>query len=214
MSKKYFEYKDDKSSKFYEISSTGKTVTIRFGKIGTDGQITIKELASPAEAKVQVEKLILEKKKKGYEERENSKKNRSEKETLKFFIDHNKAVDADVIKWLIKIDINNCIPFVNQIRCDLDGLNYSFLSIDEGSFVAAEIYNFAAIAGDEKDEFLLCYTAEVEINLEGNNEFIKALKYSKYHVEVLLGFMNKKRKILEGCYEPVTDYPVRIQILK
>jgi predicted DNA-binding WGR domain protein len=72
MSKTFLEYVDDKSSKFYEISSSGKKVTIRYGKIGTDGQVITKELASVAEAKAQVAKLILEKIRKGYENKINS----------------------------------------------------------------------------------------------------------------------------------------------
>ena len=214
MSKSYLEYVDEKSSKFYEISMSGKKVTIRYGKIGTDGQVTIKELASAAEAKAQVEKLISEKKKKGYEDGTNLNKNSTKKSLLKFFIDHNKSFDADVIKWLSKISINNCTPFVHQLRCDLDGENYSFLNYDEGDFGSAKIYNFAALVGDEKNTFLLCYTAEIELSLEKNDEFSKALKYSKYQVEVILGFMDPKGNILDDCFEPVSDCPVHLQIIK
>ena len=68
MAKRRFEYIDAKSSKFWEINASGKKLTICYGKIGTDGQTTLKELATPAEAKAQAEKLILEKTKKGYVE--------------------------------------------------------------------------------------------------------------------------------------------------
>ena len=68
MAKRYFEYIDDKSSKFWELSVTGKKITVRYGKIGTDGQTTLKEMNAPAEAKAQAEKLALEKIKKGYVE--------------------------------------------------------------------------------------------------------------------------------------------------
>ena len=68
-----FEYIDAKSSKFWEIKTSGKRLTIRYGKIGTDGQTTLKELASPAEAKAQAGKLILEKTKKGYVTRDDVK---------------------------------------------------------------------------------------------------------------------------------------------
>lgn len=66
MAKRRFEYIDTKSSKFWEINTSGKKLIIRYGKIGTEGQTTLKELANPADAKAQVEKLILEKTKKGY----------------------------------------------------------------------------------------------------------------------------------------------------
>ena len=68
MAKRYFEYIDDKSSKFWELSVAGKKITVRYGKIGTDGQTTLKEMNAPAEAKAQAEKLALEKIKKGYVE--------------------------------------------------------------------------------------------------------------------------------------------------
>jgi len=50
MAKRY-EYKDAKSKKFWEVSVSGKKVNIRYGKIGTDGQTSLKELGTLAEAK-------------------------------------------------------------------------------------------------------------------------------------------------------------------
>ena len=58
--KSYFEYKDAKSSKF--------KVNIRYGKIGADGQTSLKELSTPAEAKAHAEKQAAGKVKKGYKE--------------------------------------------------------------------------------------------------------------------------------------------------
>ena len=80
--KSYFEYKDAgrsvpnatysvtlaKSSKFREVSVSGKKVNIRYGKIGTDGQTSLKELGTPAEAKAHAEKQAAGKVKKGYKE--------------------------------------------------------------------------------------------------------------------------------------------------
>jgi len=66
---RYFEFQDKSSSKFWEITVTGKTVTVHYGKIGTAGQNTIKELPTPAEANTHAEKVIGEKIKKGYKEK-------------------------------------------------------------------------------------------------------------------------------------------------
>jgi predicted DNA-binding WGR domain protein len=66
--KSYFEYKDAKSSKFREVSVSGKKVNIRYGKIGTDGQTSLKELSTPAEAKAHAKKQAAGKVKKGYKE--------------------------------------------------------------------------------------------------------------------------------------------------
>jgi predicted DNA-binding WGR domain protein len=66
---RYFEFQDKSSSKFWEITVTGKTVTVHYGKIGTAGQNTIKELPTPEEANTHAEKVIGEKTKKGYKEK-------------------------------------------------------------------------------------------------------------------------------------------------
>jgi len=66
MAKQYFEFKDRTSSKFWEIDVKGKEVTVRYGRIGTDGQATTKEFSSPAAAAAHAEKVVAEKVKKGY----------------------------------------------------------------------------------------------------------------------------------------------------
>lgn len=63
-----FEYVDDKSSKFWEVSLEGTAYTVRYGRIGTDGQTKTKSAATEAAASAAVEKLIGEKTKKGYVE--------------------------------------------------------------------------------------------------------------------------------------------------
>lgn len=63
-----FEYRDEKSSKFWEISVAGIGFTVCYGKIGTDGQSQPKEFADAATAEKQAQKLIAEKIGKGYQE--------------------------------------------------------------------------------------------------------------------------------------------------
>ena len=41
---RYFEFKDAHSNKFWEISVAGSIVTVRYGKLGTNGQTSVKEL--------------------------------------------------------------------------------------------------------------------------------------------------------------------------
>ena len=60
--------KSNHASKFWEIGRKGSALTIRFGPIGANGQTTLKEFASPDEAKKAEEKSIAEKLKKGYVE--------------------------------------------------------------------------------------------------------------------------------------------------
>lgn len=63
-----FEFVEGKSSKFWEIEIKGRTVTTRWGRIGTAGQSAAKSFPSPAAAQVEHDKLVAEKLKKGYQE--------------------------------------------------------------------------------------------------------------------------------------------------
>ncbi len=67
--KRYFEFVDGASSKFWEIWMDGKTVTTTWGKIGTAGQTKPKEFADEAKAKKEYDKLLAEKTGKGYAEK-------------------------------------------------------------------------------------------------------------------------------------------------
>lgn len=63
---RYFEFSDGNSNKFWEVSLDGQVVTVRYGRIGTNGTTKVKELASTEAALKHYEKLIAEKESKGY----------------------------------------------------------------------------------------------------------------------------------------------------
>lgn len=63
-----FEFVDGGSAKFWEITTSGNDVTVRFGRLGTQGQTQTKSFADAAAAARHAEKLIGEKTKKGYVE--------------------------------------------------------------------------------------------------------------------------------------------------
>ena len=67
---RYFVYSDDKSHKFWEVSVDGTDVTVRYGKVGATGQTKVKSFDSDAEASAFVDKQIVSKTGKGYEETE------------------------------------------------------------------------------------------------------------------------------------------------
>jgi len=69
MAKRYFEFADDKSSKFWEIDVAGTNVTVRYGRIGAAGQTQTKSFADEAAARAHAAKLIGEKTDKGYAEK-------------------------------------------------------------------------------------------------------------------------------------------------
>ena len=65
---KRFEFKDAKSHKFWEINVEGDSFTVRFGRMGTDGQTSTKTFASAEKAEKEASNLIESKTKKGYVE--------------------------------------------------------------------------------------------------------------------------------------------------
>ena len=68
MSKRYFEFVEGGSRKFWEVVVEQASQTVRFGKLGTEGQEKTKEFDSPSKARSSTRKLIAEKTGKGYVE--------------------------------------------------------------------------------------------------------------------------------------------------
>jgi DNA ligase 1 len=67
--KRYFEFVDGTSNKFWEIWMDGTDVTTNWGKIGTAGQTKTKSFPDEAKAKKEYDKLLAEKTGKGYVEK-------------------------------------------------------------------------------------------------------------------------------------------------
>ena len=65
-----FQYQDEKSSKFWNISLEDCTHTVNYGKSGTSGRTQSKSFETAEEAKKSYDKLIEQKIKKGYLEEE------------------------------------------------------------------------------------------------------------------------------------------------
>ena len=84
MSKKYYEYKDNGSNKFWEIQKKGSKITTRWGKIGSNGNILTKDYGDDVISIYY--KLIKSKINKGYKLSIDEKKSMK---TLKKSIKHN-----------------------------------------------------------------------------------------------------------------------------
>jgi DNA ligase 1 len=63
-----FEFSEGNSAKFWAIVVSGTEVTVRFGRIGSQGQSNVKSFPDNAAAQQHADKLILEKTGKGYVE--------------------------------------------------------------------------------------------------------------------------------------------------
>jgi predicted DNA-binding WGR domain protein len=64
-----FEFNDNKSSKFWTIEVSGNSYTVKYGKIGTNGQTASKEFDSDDACQKAADKVIKEKLGKGYVEK-------------------------------------------------------------------------------------------------------------------------------------------------
>jgi predicted DNA-binding WGR domain protein len=63
-----WEYAEGNSSKFWEAATEGATVTVRYGRCGTEGRTQVKECASAEEAAEYLRKTSAAKERKGYQE--------------------------------------------------------------------------------------------------------------------------------------------------
>jgi predicted DNA-binding WGR domain protein len=61
-----YEFKEGSSNKFWEIKLDGSEFTTKYGKIGADGQETVKDWGDEEKAQKEYDKLVAEKVKKGY----------------------------------------------------------------------------------------------------------------------------------------------------
>lgn len=68
MATRRFEFVGGNSAKFWEVSTSGADVTVRFGRLGTNGQTQTKKLPDAASASEHAEKQISQKLAKGYRE--------------------------------------------------------------------------------------------------------------------------------------------------
>lgn len=67
--RRYFEYTQGTSNKFWEVYPSGNSVTTRWGRIGSGGQSKTKPFADALSAEAAMAKLIQEKSEEGYVER-------------------------------------------------------------------------------------------------------------------------------------------------
>lgn len=127
----------------------------------------------------------------------------------KYYIDYNESAYAMVIEWMYENkSISELIPFIDYIRCDLDGEDYAFLTFEESDFKEIEIKRFIACPL-EKKTYSLCYNAIISFDLDKHPKFKKALLFSSNQIEVVLGF-KYNGKIIEDCYQPIKDFSVAL----
>ncbi|HZU98933.1 MAG TPA: WGR domain-containing protein, partial [Planctomycetota bacterium] len=68
MSRREFQFTDEKSNKFWAIAREGSSTTVEWGRIGTKGQSKTKDFPDEGAAQKSCDKLVAEKLKEGYQE--------------------------------------------------------------------------------------------------------------------------------------------------
>jgi predicted DNA-binding WGR domain protein len=64
----HLEFEEGTSSKFWRARVEGRTLYVNYGKIGSNGQTQVKDFADGAGAQREYDKLVREKRKKGYQD--------------------------------------------------------------------------------------------------------------------------------------------------
>lgn len=148
--KHYLTFKDDKSDKFWQIETEGKSFTVTYGKTGSVGVTKIKEFANAEKCEQEAAKLLAEKIKKGYTESDvNKPKTESFKpstsaaqnylESWKSIVKSKKLSQSLVSHFSFFADTPACEKIIvdffknaKQAKIIDDSLEITFLIMDEG----------------------------------------------------------------------------------
>jgi hypothetical protein len=122
-----------------------------------------------------------------------------------YFINYDKSRDACSVIWLSeKHKIDDLQPYIFAIQCD-DGddfyelINAEYLDADgRDDFQTIMINNFAALEGDDDNEYLFCFTAHISVNLDQHPEFKKALKASNNQIVARVQFKKNGKPLIDA----------------
>lgn len=90
--KHYLTFKDDKSDKFWQIETDGKSFTVTYGKTGSTGTKQIKKFTNETLCLKEANKLLAEKKKKGYSAQKEASKKEKPKTKAPLVVDNKKIM--------------------------------------------------------------------------------------------------------------------------
>ncbi len=118
--KHYLTFQDDTSDKFWQIETSEKSFTVTYGRTGTSGQSQTKTFDSEALCLKEAEKILAEKRKKGYVEdgvesvvvaaKPRAKSDKPEK------VDNLAEVLAEYDKLIVENAIDGLLPFLQSVE--------------------------------------------------------------------------------------------------
>lgn len=136
----YLEFADDRSHKFYEVTTVGLTVTIRYGRIGAVGQTSSSTYDTVQKARAAAQKKVNEKLKKGYARSQQSKPSLPNREAIPYWLPEDFRVytnDRGIVSnnaGGMQESEGRVLPTVNQYRGE-DGGYVAFYSRDPAKAV-------------------------------------------------------------------------------
>ncbi len=146
--KKYLEFKDEKSHKFWQIETISNSFTVTYGKIDSKGQTSTKKFDSEEKCLKEAEKLMNQKLKKGYmyvesDDTKHDKKGtvKSENDIYKFYEKFIDELESFVVDLYLDVKKVFGIPKIFGIEWTDQGCDFQpiYCSI---CWVAQEFENF------------------------------------------------------------------------
>ena len=122
-----------------------------------------------------------------------------------YFINYNKSRDACSIIWeSTDYDISTLEAYITSIQCD-DGEDLHELinsewpdSEGKDDFKIIELNDFEAIQGDNENDYLLCYTAVISLDLDKHPIFKKALDKADNQIVARISFKKDGKPLVDS----------------
>lgn len=127
----YLELSEDGGSahKFYEVTVVGNSLTVRYGRIGDQGQTQVSELASPEKALAEAQKKIREKTRKGYAPAVMGQRKKREVTRREITSGRSDATQAPLL-WKFNSGDRAFGVFVDEHRCWVGNQSGSIHAVD------------------------------------------------------------------------------------
>jgi predicted DNA-binding WGR domain protein len=151
----YFEFQDVASHKFWEVDYDDDSVIIRFGKVGTPGQISEKKFDGPMSVLEYVSKAISGKIKKGYVRIEKKEKNLINKSSkLKKEISKEKENEQNQAIKKVKVKSADRIFYGNMNCFEIDEQPKNFNILPDAFKAAYDLWKKTKKSNNEITELL------------------------------------------------------------
>jgi len=150
-------YKDEKSSKFWNIEVFGNSFKVTFGKSGSKGQEQTKSFETEQECLKEAQKLLNEKLKKGYKEENSEIALIEDRIITNFLSDYLEYQGNEISEYVQEIEKNFNLPITGIFKQFLTAVENSTSGISqrEWTFEPSEIIDLHAENGKNRMEAII-----------------------------------------------------------